>query len=340
MRQRAEIQGFLNTLAYTGRHANYAKFSDSSVHCAVACILRFKPTAYSSLLSTSRDLQDSMAYVYNSQAKPNCLEIEIKKRENLVKILSRLLDSKFDRLDQVNDLFEVLYARRAVSPYDRHSGEICFPGGKLDKDEDEIEAASREVNEEIGLDVSDSSRFLYLGKLTDQLFTYYRKQQDVKVSVLLYLAADQDMKMTINPDEVDTAFWVPINSFFSYGLSNLEQKRATVKESVVLNALLKDEHSQWIDKNDAEKIKVIATEKYIFKYPSVTYPLWGLTMLMTSTLVQTWMNPLIDTHPMNKGKDFVYKAQYFKIDAEDEQLSAKLNNVIKYRNQQYLIDKL
>ena len=239
---------------------------------------------------------------------------------------SGLLDSKFDRFDQVNDLFEVLYARRAVSPYDRHSGEICFPGGKLDKDEDEIEAASREVNEEIGLDVSDSSRFLYLGKLTDQLFTYYRKQQDVKVSVMLYLAADQDMKMTINPDEVDTAFWVPINSFFSYGPSNLEQERATVKKSVVLNALLKDEHSQWIDKNDAEMIKVIATEKFIFKYPSVTYPLWGLTMLMTSTLVQTWMNPLIDTHPMNKGKDFVLKAQYFNIDAEDEELSAKLNN--------------
>lgn len=45
----------------------------------------------------------------------------------------------------------VLFTRRALHLYD-HAGQICFPGGRIeDNDADEIAAAVRETNEEIGV---------------------------------------------------------------------------------------------------------------------------------------------------------------------------------------------
>ena len=49
--------------------------------------------------------------------------------------------------------WHLLFIRRAEHPHDRHSGEVAFPGGRVDpQDPDPVATALREAEEEIGLD--------------------------------------------------------------------------------------------------------------------------------------------------------------------------------------------
>lgn len=49
--------------------------------------------------------------------------------------------------------WHLLFIRRAEHPHDRHSGEVAFPGGRVDPlDPDPVATALREAEEEIGLD--------------------------------------------------------------------------------------------------------------------------------------------------------------------------------------------
>lgn len=83
-----------------------------------------------------------------------------------------------------------------------HAGQIAFPGGKIDPaDAGPAGAAIREAGEEIGL---DAGLIRPLGYLDAYLTgTGYRV-----VPVVAEVAADH--RLTINPDEVDAVFEVPL----------------------------------------------------------------------------------------------------------------------------------
>jgi 8-oxo-dGTP pyrophosphatase MutT (NUDIX family) len=83
-----------------------------------------------------------------------------------------------------------------------HSGQIAFPGGKIDPtDASPLAAALREANEEIGLE----ERFIEPIGYLDLYLTF----SGFRILPLL-ARVDPDYRLTINPAEVDDAFEVPL----------------------------------------------------------------------------------------------------------------------------------
>ena len=83
-----------------------------------------------------------------------------------------------------------------------HSGQIAFPGGKIDPtDASPLAAALREANEEIGLE----ERFIDPIGYLDLYLTF----SGFRILPLL-ARVDPNYRLTINPDEVAEAFEVPL----------------------------------------------------------------------------------------------------------------------------------
>lgn len=64
-----------------------------------------------------------------------------------------------------NNNLKIALMKRVSNPKDRHSGQVSFPGGKVEKSDRNLEhTALREAEEELGIPQSDVS---ILGKMTD-----------------------------------------------------------------------------------------------------------------------------------------------------------------------------
>jgi 8-oxo-dGTP pyrophosphatase MutT (NUDIX family) len=97
---------------------------------------------------------------------------------------------------------QVLFIERAPHENDPWSGNISFPGGKVeDGDGGARAAAERETMEEVGLDLSAA---LYLGRLSDIAGAF----RPIRVSCFVY---GMRRVGTLRPnDEVQDAFWVSL----------------------------------------------------------------------------------------------------------------------------------
>ncbi|MFN0150026.1 MAG: NUDIX hydrolase [bacterium] len=98
------------------------------------------------------------------------------------------------------DLLFVLRARNDGDPW---SGDIGFPGGRVEShDASARAAAERETREEIGIDLARAD---YVGRLDDVRGT----SRSILVSAFVYhLGADGNSGFTLNP-EIAEAFWIP-----------------------------------------------------------------------------------------------------------------------------------
>lgn len=95
----------------------------------------------------------------------------------------------------------VLLTQRATAMRD-HSGQIAFPGGKIDpSDRSPIDAALREANEEIGLERDRVEPLAYLDPYLTG--TNYRIIPVVAI-------VQPPFELTLEADEVDSAFEVPL----------------------------------------------------------------------------------------------------------------------------------
>jgi 8-oxo-dGTP pyrophosphatase MutT (NUDIX family) len=83
-----------------------------------------------------------------------------------------------------------------------HSGQVAFPGGKIDPEDASPEAAAlREANEEIALDPAMAE---IIGRLPD-----YHSGSGYRIAPVLALISPQAV-LTANPQEVDYVFEVPL----------------------------------------------------------------------------------------------------------------------------------
>lgn len=84
-----------------------------------------------------------------------------------------------------------------------HSGQVAFPGGRIDPEDASAEAAAlREAEEEIGL---DRRAVEIVGRMPD-----YSTGSGYRIAPVLAVVRP-GFVLTINPDEVDAAFEVPLS---------------------------------------------------------------------------------------------------------------------------------
>jgi 8-oxo-dGTP pyrophosphatase MutT (NUDIX family) len=96
----------------------------------------------------------------------------------------------------------LLFIRRAENEADRWSGQIAFPGGRIDAmDAGPDRTAERETFEEVGISISASDR---VGRLDD----LEGSSESIVVSGFVY-ALDRPADLELN-HEIAEAFWLPL----------------------------------------------------------------------------------------------------------------------------------
>lgn len=107
-------------------------------------------------------------------------------------------------LRQKQSGLDMFFIRRSEHDDDPWSGNIAFPGGKIDEEDDHsLQAAMRETSEEVGIDLEGAE---LLGRLDDIAGAYL----PVRISCFVFLLPGKAPRPTLN-EEVRETFWFPLD---------------------------------------------------------------------------------------------------------------------------------
>jgi NTP pyrophosphohydrolases including oxidative damage repair enzymes len=171
----------------------------------------------------------------------------------------------------INGEYHFVFEKRAAKI--RQAGEICFPGGKFDPDQDTNfrETALRETVEELGVLTED---ICILGSL-DTVFANMGATVDAFLGVINLSSLD-DLK--INTDEVEKVFTIPVSYF-----ENTQPE--TYKVNIVVNPSYINETGEEVLIFPAQKLGLperytrpwgnIMSNIYVYRVAEVT--IWGIT---------------------------------------------------------------
>ena len=110
---------------------------------------------------------------------------------------------------------EVLLTKR-TELVEHHKGQISFPGGAADEaDADAVATALREAEEEIGLDPKSVEVLGYLEE--------FETPSGFLITPVAGLLKSKP-KLKLNRDEVEEAFWVPVDFFLDEANENREER--------------------------------------------------------------------------------------------------------------------
>ncbi len=160
----------------------------------------------------------------------------------------------------------ILFEVRALTMR-RQPGEVCFPGGKIEKGETPQQAALREMHEELGIHPSEVTSVQKLGMVTTPF--------GVKLHVFTGFLP-QPLDLTLNPDEVQETFAVPF-SFFETNEAEVHYLRMSMEpeESFPIADIPNGHNYKWQTLRYRENF-------YYYK----NYVVWGLTALILTDFIE------------------------------------------------------
>jgi len=117
---------------------------------------------------------------------------------------------------------ELLLIRRAEHPRDPWSGQMAFPGGRAEPaDADLSETATREVSEEIGVDLAQAGELF--GSLDELRAMARLRPMDLTIQPFVF-GLQRDIVAEAR-EEVESVHWLPLEALFApEAHSNLEYR--------------------------------------------------------------------------------------------------------------------
>jgi 8-oxo-dGTP pyrophosphatase MutT (NUDIX family) len=104
---------------------------------------------------------------------------------------------------------ELLFIRRATRAGDPWSGDLAFPGGRRDSDDDsDLAVAVRESREELDLGLDDPMQFRLCGRLDD---VHVPVRGGGIMAAFVFLQLSEAVRCVPGPDEVAVALWAPVS---------------------------------------------------------------------------------------------------------------------------------
>ncbi|KAJ8907510.1 hypothetical protein NDN08_007621 [Rhodosorus marinus] len=187
---------------------------------------------------------------------------------------------------------ELLLIRRALREGDPWSGHVAFPGGRADPGETDQETAVRETREEIGLDLM--SGFNSLCRLDDiPLSISGRPLRDSTLSPFVFLLNISEMpRLKLSEEEVDAAFWVPLNPLMEHG-------QQIIDPYYVTRSFSRDDASVHpsVEVTDLARNISFSSPSAIQRWSRHPPRLWGLSLIAASSLLEGLGYSRLDSNP-------------------------------------------
>lgn len=138
-------------------------------------------------------------------------------------------------LTEIEDRFHLVFTSRPET-MPEHSGEVSFPGGRVEQQDDSLmDAALRETEEEIGLarkDVQVFGNLVHMPTVTGYDVTVYVGE------------FDQSCRLDPNPREIEELFMVPLDELAEPSRHRVEQ-RSWREQTFELHFYDYDDHIIW-----------------------------------------------------------------------------------------------
>jgi ADP-ribose pyrophosphatase YjhB (NUDIX family) len=170
---------------------------------------------------------------------------------------------------------------------------MAFPGGKSEENETDIETCKREVFEELGIDLN-SNQFECIGRLSDREIKSPSGTQRLMVlcSFVFLQLSPSSPKLTLRASEVAAVYWIPIAylvaddsewTFINFDITNNVG-------SIKLPRIIKFFLSYIVGRFRFFGIRPLGSHCEIIskdgeEAENKGYPIWGLTLWMTSDLL-------------------------------------------------------
>lgn len=168
-------------------------------------------------------------------------------------------------LVEKEDGLHVLFEMRSPK-LDAQPGEVCFPGGAMEKGETPLQGAVRETMEELGIPRED---IRIINKL-DTLASHGN------LSIYCYLGVIKTENIDINTDEVAEVFTVPLRFFI--------ETTPDIEWVDIVQVPPEDFPYEKVNSPKAYEWRTGRIDIPIYMYGK--YPIWGLTARMMHNFIQ------------------------------------------------------